>query len=48
MAFKMKQTRSDLMEVACKEDDQDLPHLKAIKDAARAALRNDAKTAGKK
>ena len=37
IAYTMRQAPSTLLEVACKEDDQDLPHLKAIKDAARAA-----------
>ena len=39
ITFPMKQTPSELLEVACKEDDQDLPHLKAIRDAARAAAK---------
>jgi hypothetical protein len=37
IAFPLKATRSELLEVACKEDDQDLPHLKVLKDAARPA-----------
>lgn len=37
MAFSMKRATGELLEVACKEDDQDLPHLKAIKDAAALA-----------
>ncbi|MES1255255.1 MAG: hypothetical protein ABUS56_06605, partial [Acidobacteriota bacterium] len=37
IAFPLKATRSELLEVACKEDDQDLVHLKALKDAARPA-----------
>jgi hypothetical protein len=36
IAFPMKRAALELLEVACKEDDQDLEHLKAIKDAARA------------
>jgi len=36
IAFSMKRQDGELLEVACHEDDQDLPRLKAIKDAARA------------
>ncbi|MES1253970.1 MAG: hypothetical protein ABUS56_00045 [Acidobacteriota bacterium] len=39
IALSMKQAPLELLEVACKEDDQDLPHLKALKDAARAGGR---------
>ena len=35
ISFTLKRSSSELLEVACKEDDQDLPHLKALKDAAR-------------
>ena len=35
ITFRMHQARAELLEVACKEDDQDLEHLKAIRDAAR-------------
>jgi hypothetical protein len=40
MTYDMRQVQQELLEVACKEDDQDLPHLKAVKDAAEAARRN--------
>ena len=36
IAFPMKRQDDELLEVACHEDDQDLPRLKAIRDAARA------------
>ena len=36
IAFAMKRQKDELLEVACHEDDQDLPRLKAIRDAARA------------
>ena len=36
IAFSLKRQGDELLEVACHEDDQDLPRLKAIKDAARA------------
>jgi len=36
IAFAMKRQQGELLEVACHEDDQDLPRLKAIRDAARA------------
>jgi hypothetical protein len=36
IAFAMKRQPDELLEVACHEDDQDLPRLKAIRDAARA------------
>jgi hypothetical protein len=31
----MRRLPSELLEVACLEDDQDLPHLKDVRDAAR-------------
>jgi hypothetical protein len=34
IAFPIKRQSFELLEVACHEDDQDLPRLKAIKDAA--------------
>ena len=34
IAFPMKRQSGELLEVACHEDDQDLAHLKTIKDAA--------------
>jgi hypothetical protein len=34
LAFPIKRQKSELLEVACHEDDQDLAHLKAIKEAA--------------
>ena len=36
MAFPMKREKFDLIEAACHEEDHDLPHLKALKDAAAA------------
>lgn len=42
--FPMKKIRGELLEVACKEDDQDLAQLKVIRDQARAA----AKKAGRR
>ena len=36
IAFPLNRQKGELLEVACHEDDQDLPHLKAIRDAARA------------
>ena len=34
LSFPIKRQKGELLEVACLEDDQDLVHLKAIKDAA--------------
>jgi hypothetical protein len=34
MAFPMKREKFQLIEAACHEEDRDLPHMKAIKDAA--------------
>ena len=34
ISFPIKRQTFELLEVACHEDDQDLPRLKAIKDAA--------------
>ena len=42
IAFPLKRRSDELMEVACHEDDRDLLHLKAIKDAAEAARRKSA------
>ena len=36
IAMPLKRQPDGLLEVACLEDDQDLPHLKELKDAARA------------
>ena len=36
IAFPMRRIKDDLLEVACHEDNQDLQHLKEIKDAAEA------------
>jgi len=36
IAMTLRRMPSELLEVACLEDDQDLPHLKDIRDAARA------------
>jgi hypothetical protein len=36
IAFPINREKSQLREETCLEDDQDLPHLKAIKDAAAA------------
>ena len=35
IAFPMQRQKDELLEIACHEDDQDLAHLKAIKDAAQ-------------
>jgi hypothetical protein len=32
----LNRQNEELLEVACKEDDQDLPHLKDVRDAYRA------------
>jgi hypothetical protein len=32
----MNRQEGELLEVACREDDEDLAHLKEIRDAARA------------
>jgi hypothetical protein len=34
IALRFKRNRFELNEAACHEEDRDLPHLKAIKDAA--------------
>ncbi len=34
LAFPMQREKFDLREAACHEEDHDLPHLKALKDAA--------------
>jgi hypothetical protein len=34
IAFPLKRGKAEMFEVACHEEDRDLPHLKAIKDAA--------------
>jgi hypothetical protein len=39
VAFLLKRLPQELLEVACLEDDRDLPHLKAIKDAAKAGAK---------
>jgi hypothetical protein len=36
IAFPMNRRDDEILEVACREDDEDLPHLKDIRDAARA------------
>jgi hypothetical protein len=36
IAMALRRMNNELLEVACLEDDQDLPHLKDIRDAARA------------
>jgi hypothetical protein len=38
IAFPINRQQDELLEVACLEDDQDLPHLKEIRDAARAPV----------
>jgi hypothetical protein len=40
IAFPLNRQKGELLEVACHEDDQDLPHLKDIRDAARAKAKN--------
>ena len=39
IAFPMKREKFELREAACHEEDHDLPHLKALKDAAAAKAR---------
>jgi len=39
IAFPINRQKDELLEVACHEDDQDLQHLKDIRDAARAKQR---------
>ena len=39
IAFPLRRIKDDLLEVACHEDNQDLQHLKEIKDAAEAERR---------
>jgi hypothetical protein len=39
LAMPLRRLNSELLEVACLEDDQDLKHLKDIRDAARAAAK---------
>ena len=39
LAMPLRRQNSELLEVACLEDDQDLKHLKDIRDAARAAAK---------
>lgn len=34
IAFQLKRKKAEMFEVACHEEDRDLPHLKALKDAA--------------
>jgi hypothetical protein len=36
IGFPMNRQEGELLEVACREDDEDLAHLKEIRDAARA------------
>ena len=36
IAFPLRRSKAELYEAACHEEDRDLPHLKAIKDAAAA------------
>ena len=36
IAFPLKREKFELLEAACHEEDHDLPHLKALKDAAAA------------
>jgi hypothetical protein len=36
IAFPVKREKFELLEAACHEEDHDLPHLKALKDAAAA------------
>ncbi len=39
IAFPIKREKFELLEAACHEEDHDLPHLKALKDAAAAKAR---------
>jgi len=36
IAFQLRRKKAEMFEVACHEEDRDLPHLKALKDAAAA------------
>jgi hypothetical protein len=38
VAFALNRQKDELLEVACHEDNQDLQHMKDVRDAARAAL----------
>lgn len=40
IAMPLQRQQGELLEVACREDDQDLPHLKEIRDRARAAAKD--------
>jgi hypothetical protein len=40
IAYQFKRAKQELLENACREDDQDLPRLKAVKDAARAGKKS--------
>jgi hypothetical protein len=41
IAFALNRQKDELLEVACHEDDQDLQHLKDVRDAARAKARTN-------
>ena len=43
IAFPLNRQADELLEVACLEDDQDLPHLKDVRDAARAGKKEGVK-----
>jgi hypothetical protein len=44
IAFPLKRQKEELLEIACHEDNQDLQHLKDIRDAARAKSGQSEKT----
>jgi hypothetical protein len=44
VAFALNRQKDELLEVACHEDNQDLQHMKDVRDAARAALARRART----
>jgi hypothetical protein len=46
VAFLLRRRKDELLEVACHEDDQDLQHLKAIKDAAEGNGRQQKERSG--
>ena len=43
IAFPLNRQADELLEVACLEDDQDLPHLKDVRDAARSGNKEGVK-----
>ena len=41
IAFALNRQKDELLEVACHEDNQDLQHMKDVRDAARAKARSN-------